>query len=91
MGEKFERIAFGPILVGQREEIAALGRAGIVDENVESAEFPPRRLNQSLRRGGVAQVERLDRGLAAFPVNRTRSLRRRGPARCRGRSRGSIP
>jgi hypothetical protein len=34
MGEKFQRVAVFPIGVGQRQEIAALGRTGIVDQNV---------------------------------------------------------
>ena len=37
MGEEFQRIAFGPVGVGEREEVAALGGAGIVDQDVEPA------------------------------------------------------
>ena len=50
MGEEFQRIAVLPVGVGQREEIAALGGAGIVDQNVEPAELAPHRLDQRLRR-----------------------------------------
>jgi len=39
MGEEFQRVAVLPIGVGERHEIAALGGAGIVDQNVETAEF----------------------------------------------------
>ena len=38
MGEKFKRETVLPVRVGQGEEIAALGRAGIVDKDVEAAE-----------------------------------------------------
>ncbi len=39
MAEEFQRIAVFPIGVGEFEEIAALGGAGIVDQNIEPAEF----------------------------------------------------
>ena len=38
MGEEFQRVAVRPVGVGEREEIAALGGAGIVDQDVEAAE-----------------------------------------------------
>src|SRR5262249_13191109 len=38
MREKFQRITIFPIGIGQRQEIPALGRAGIVDENLEAAQ-----------------------------------------------------
>ena len=37
MGEELERIAVRPVGVGEGEEIAALGGAGIVDQDVEPA------------------------------------------------------
>ena len=46
MGEEFEREALLPVGVGEREEVAALGGAGIVDENVERAVFAPHRIDQ---------------------------------------------
>ena len=39
MGEEFQRVAVLPIGVGELEEIAALGGAGIVDQNIERAEL----------------------------------------------------
>src|ERR1700732_4209649 len=43
MGEEFQRVAFLPVGIGEREEVAAPGGAGIVHENVEMAELAPRR------------------------------------------------
>ena len=57
MREELERVTVFPVGVGQREEIAALGRAGIVDEDVEAAELALYRLDQGLRRARVAQIE----------------------------------
>jgi len=39
MGEELERVTVVPIGLGQREEVAALGRACIVDEDVEASEL----------------------------------------------------
>ena len=74
MGEKFQRVAVFPIGVGQRQEIAALGRTGIVDQNVESAEFALRRLDQRPGCARVAQVERPHRDLAPFAADRLRDV-----------------
>src|SRR5262249_37413375 len=57
MREKFQRVTIFPIGIGQRQEIPALGRAGIVDENIEAAEFAPHRLDQRLGSTRVAQIE----------------------------------
>jgi hypothetical protein len=74
MGEEFQRVALLPIGVGEREEIAALGCAGIVHEDVEMAEFAPRGRDQCGRGGGIAQVERAHRGLAALAADRRRDI-----------------
>ncbi len=57
MGEEFERIAFLPIGVGQREEVAASGGAGVVEQDVEPAELALERFDQFLRPVRRAQVE----------------------------------
>src|SRR5262245_20045178 len=81
MGEEFQRVALLPIGVGEREEIAAPGGAGIVDEDVEMAELASRGRDQRGRSGGVAQVERAYRGLAALAADRRRDfVERRGVA-----------
>ena len=57
MREELEGVTVFPVGVGQREEIAALGGAGVVDEDVEAAELalrPP-------RPGFVARPDRVDR------------------------------
>ena len=46
MGEEFQRIAVLPVGVGQREEIAALGGAGVVDEDVERRRTRAARIDQ---------------------------------------------
>jgi len=74
MGEKFQRITIFPIGIGQRQEIAALGGAGIVDQNVESAEFAPHRRDQRLDCARLAQVERHHRNLASFAADRLRNV-----------------
>ena len=58
MGEEFERIAVLPVGIGQGEEIAALGGAGIVDEDVEPAEARASLLRSVPRRAFAAQIER---------------------------------
>src|SRR5262245_31031169 len=70
VGEKFQCVAFLPIGIGQLEKIAALGRAGIVDEDVEPAEFVPRRLDQRRGRGRLAQIERAYGGFALLAADR---------------------
>ena len=74
MGEKFQRVAVLPIGIGQRQEIAALGRAGIVDQNVEAAEFAPHRLDQRLGCARTAQVDHAHRDLTSFAADRLRNL-----------------
>ncbi len=61
-----------PFGVGQLEEVAALGGAGVVDQDVEPAEFAARRLDQRLFRAFLAQVEHRDGGLAALGLDRRR-------------------
>src|SRR5262249_61637112 len=56
MGKKFQRVAVFPVRVGQREKIAALRRACIVDENVEAAEFLAHGFDQPLRRARLARI-----------------------------------
>ena len=51
MGEEFQRIAVFPVGVGKLEEVAALGGAGIVDQNVEPAELALGLLDELFRRG----------------------------------------
>src|SRR6266702_775767 len=58
MGKKLQRKSVLPIGIGQREEIAPLGRPCIVDEDIEPAELPPRRLHELGRRALRAQVKR---------------------------------
>src|SRR5947209_5359090 len=79
MGEEFERVAFRPIVVGKRKEIAPLCGAGIVDENVESAELTPRRLDQRNRRVRLAQIEHAHGRFAAFGPDRLRYFVERRP------------
>jgi hypothetical protein len=69
MGEKLEPKSALPVGIAERKEIAALGRAGIVDQNIQPAKFAPRRLDQC--RGGacLAQVERHDGGLDPLAAN----------------------
>ncbi len=77
MREQLQRVAVLPIGIGQREEIAALGRAGIVDEDVETSELAPRRRDQRRGRARRPQIERADRGLAALAADRLRHVRER--------------
>src|SRR5260221_1790848 len=74
MGEKFQRIAIFPIGVGEREKIAAPGRTGIVDENVEAAEFAPHGFDQHRRRARLAQIQRPNGGLAVLCMDRLRNF-----------------
>src|SRR5215468_12001652 len=64
MREELQRIAVFPIGVGQSQEIAALGGAGIVDENVERVELALDLFDQFC--GGVllAQVDKRGAGAA---------------------------
>ena len=66
MGEEFQRVAVFPIGVGEIEEIAALGGAGIVDENVEPAELALDLFDQFCRRVRAAQIDCRDGGAAAL-------------------------
>ena len=74
MGEEFQRIAVGPVGVGEREEIAALGGAGIVDQDVEAAVGALGRVGQRRRRVVLAQVDRDGLGLAAVRRDRRRRV-----------------
>ena len=78
VGEELQRVAVLPVGVGELEEAAALGGAGVVDQDVEMAELAPHRLDQRLLRALAAQVERRDRGLAALGADRRRGLVERG-------------
>ena len=66
MGEEFQRVAVLPIGVGEIEEIAALGGAGIVDENIEAAELALDLLDQFRRRVLAAQIDCRDGGAPAL-------------------------
>ena len=57
MREELEGVTVFPVGVGQGEEIAALGSAGVVDEDVEAAELALERRDQGLRRARIAQIE----------------------------------
>jgi hypothetical protein len=74
MGEELERVTFRPIGLGERKKVAALGRAGIVDEDVEMAELALDRLDQRLGRGLLAQVEHADGGPAPLRSDRLGDL-----------------
>src|SRR5262245_64592878 len=74
MREKFQRVTVLPIGIGQRQEVPALGRAGIVDENIEAAELAPHRLDQRLGSTWAAQIEHAHRGLASSTADRLRNL-----------------
>jgi hypothetical protein len=66
MGEELERIAVLPVGVGELEEIAALGGAGVVDQHVEAAELALHGIDKYRRRAFLAQVDVDDHGLAAL-------------------------
>src|ERR1700720_1372935 len=55
MGEKFQRVTILPVCVREGQKITALGGAGIVDQNVEHAEFTSDLLDQLRRRVVPAQ------------------------------------
>src|SRR5271166_552881 len=65
MRKELERITFLPVGIGEGKKIAAPGGPGVVDENVEVAEFAACRLDQGRRRARVAQIGDMDRGPAA--------------------------
>ena len=50
--------AVGPILIGERQEIPALGRAGVVDHNIDSSELSGREVRQLLRGLRITKIER---------------------------------
>src|ERR1019366_10468368 len=77
MGEELERKSILPVGVAEREEVAALGRAGIVDQDVQSAEFAAGGLDQRFGRISLAQVEGHDGGLGALAANRRGHLLQR--------------
>jgi len=66
MAEEFQRVAVLPVGVGESQEIAALGGAGIVDQNIERAEFAPHQFDQLCRGVLFAQIDDGDCGAAAF-------------------------
>ncbi len=51
-----------PVVLGQREEIGALGGAGVVHQDVEPAERRDRGIDSGLHSGGFAQVAGEDAG-----------------------------
>ena len=65
MAEELQRVAILPIGVGQLEKIAALGGAGIVDEDVERTELALDVFDQLSGRVLLAQVA--DRTAARRP------------------------
>ena len=69
MAKKFHRIAFRPVGIGERKEIAALGGAGIVDQNVEAAEMLPDGFDQRRRGAIFAQIHGLAMRRAAMPFD----------------------
>jgi hypothetical protein len=81
MGEEFERKAVRPFGVGQLEEVAALGGAGVVDQDVEPAELAAHRLDQRLFGAFLAEVEHRDGGLAALGLDRRRDPCKRASSR----------
>ena len=82
MGEELERVAVGPVLVGECEEIAALGGTGIVDQNVETAELALHGVDDCGGRLGLPQIDDRDCGLAPLGADRRRDLvERAGVAR----------
>ena len=74
MGEELERIAVRPVGVGEGEEIAALGGAGIVDQDVEAAERALGGVGQCRRRRVLAQIDRHGLRLAAVRRDRCRRV-----------------
>jgi hypothetical protein len=70
MGEELEPKSVLPIGIAERQEVAALGRPGIVDQNIQPAKFTPSCLDQLPGRGRLAQIERHDGGLAALVASR---------------------
>jgi hypothetical protein len=77
MGEEFERKAVLPVGIAERRELAALGRARIVDENVEPAELALDRGEECRRRILLPQVERHGDRLGAVRPNQRRDLGQR--------------
>src|SRR5262249_52651864 len=77
MREELHAIAVAPIVISEREEVPALGPAGIVHEDVEPA---PGTLNGSNERGGsacIVQVAGLDGRVAAALLDLGRDLAER--------------
>ena len=65
MREEFQIEAVAPVLLGLREKAAAPGAAGIVDQDIETAEVARQRLDQPGRLGVRGQIGGVDRRLAA--------------------------
>src|SRR5262249_16114776 len=65
VGEELQRKPVLPVGFAELAEIAALGGASIVNEDVEPAERAPRRVDELSRRAVLAQIERDHDGLAA--------------------------
>jgi len=78
MGEEFQRVAVFPVGVAQAQKIAALGGAGVVDENIEPAELAFNLRDQFFRSVLLAQIDDCDRGTAAVFADRSCSVVERG-------------
>ena len=77
MGEEFQRVAVFPVGVGEIEEIAALGGAGVIDEDIEPAELALDLLDQFCRRVVAAQIDSRDTGATALLADGGRDLAER--------------
>ena len=62
----------GPVGIGQREEVTALGRSGVVHQHIQPAEPLHRRGDHGSGRGGIGEIESL---------NQTAIAERRGERR----------
>ncbi len=71
---EFQCEAVLPVVLGEGEEVGALGGAGIVDQDIEPAERRDRRIDRGLAGGGFAQIagddgwSRLLPEMAAMPL-----------------------
>ena len=83
MGEELEREAVLPVVVGELEEIAALGRAGIVDEDVEAAVFSRRAVSTSAAAAFGARKSTGCTAVRPFALPWMRHLFERWPGRGR--------
>jgi hypothetical protein len=74
MGEEFQRIAVGPVGVGELDKVAAPGGAGIVDQDVDPPAAPLYRARERRRRILLAQVDRQRLDLPAVRADRCGGL-----------------